>query len=403
MHRTTRLLLVAAIGISIVAALAWVALRPVPVTAELAEITRGPMSVTIDVDGVTRIRDIWEVSAPIAGTAMRSPVRIGDPVVNGETIVAVVQPVAPSLLDFRSRSQAEAAVHEAEAALAVAESRVAQSEEDLAYARSQYERAKALVERGVASLVRLEDEAQALKVSEAAHDTAVSAKVMAESTLERARAALIGPGDIAGGNAACCIEISAPSDGVVLSIDRISERPVLAGERLLSIGDPRDLEIVADPLSRDAVRIPREARAAVTRWGGEGTLEAKLRKIEPSAYTEISALGIEEQRVQAIFDFTNPPENRETLADGYAVRLAIEVWAAADVLRVPLGALFREDGAWSVFTVRDGRATLVPVEIGQRNDRVAELTAGLGDGDVVVVHPGDAVAEGVSVLPLVRE
>jgi HlyD family secretion protein len=403
MHRTTRLLIVAAIGIAIVATLAWLALRPVPVTAEVAKVSRGPMSVTIDVDGVTRIRDIWEVSAPIAGTTMRSPVRVGDPVLAGETIVAVVQPVAPSLLDFRSRSQAEAAVHEAEAALAVAESRVAQSEEDLAYARSQFDRAKALVERGVASLVRLEDAAQSLKVNQAAHDTALSAKLMADSTLERARAALIGPGDIEGGDIACCIEIRAPSDGVVLSIDRISERPVLAGERLLSIGDPRNLEIVADPLSRDAVRIPPDARAVITRWGGQGTLEAKLRKVEPSAYTEVSALGIEEQRVQAIFDFTDPPGDRETLADGYAVRLAIEVWAAADVLRVPLGALFREDGVWSVFAVRDGLATLVPVEIGQRNERVAELTAGLGEDDLVVVHPGDAIADGVSVVPLLRE
>lgn len=403
MDRTARLILVAAIGAAMIATLAWVALRPVPVAADLLQVTRGPMTVTIDVDGITRIREVWEVSAPMTGFALRSPVRVGDPVVEGETLVAIVEPAAPSLLDARSRSQAQAAVHEAEAALDVARSRVTQAREDLAYAQSQYDRAKALVERGVASLVRLEDAAQILKVNHAAQETAVSAHAMAESTLERVRAALIGPGDDEARNGACCVEIRAPTHGVVLAIDRISERPVSAGERLLSIGDPANLEIVADPLSRDAVRIPRNARASVTRWGGEGTLEARLRKVEPAAYTEVSALGIEEQRVEAIFDFESQAESRLGLGDGYAVRLQIEVWSAPDVLRVPVGALFREDGGWAVFAVRDGRAALTEVGIGRRNDRVAELLDGLDEGALVVTHPGEAVREGALIESAIRE
>lgn len=403
MHRSTRLIIVAAIGAILVGALVWVALRPVPVSVELVEVTRGPMTVSVDVDGTTRIREVWDVAAPIAGTALRSPVRVGDPVVKGETVVAIVEPIIPSLLDVRSRSQAEAAVHEAEAALNVAQSRVTQAEEDLTYARSQFERVKALVERGVASLVRLEDAAQALKVSEASRDTAVAARAMAVGALERAKAALIGPGDDESDPGACCVQIRAPADGVVLAIDRISERPVAAGERLLSVGDPSNLEIVADPLSQDAVRIPPGASADVTRWGGEGVLKARLRKIEPSAYTEVSALGIEEQKVEAIFDFEGPSEARPGLGDGYAVRLEIQIWSAPDVVRVPVGALFRQDGAWAVFAVRNGRATLTEVGLGRRNDRVAEVRTGLAEGDVVVSHPGNNVSDGALIEAAIRE
>ena len=402
MHRSTRLLIFSATGLALVGALAWVALRPVPVAVEIAEVTRGPMTVTVDVDAVTRIREVFEVAAPIAGTALRSPVRVGDPVVAGETLVAEVRPVRPSLLDARSLSQAEAAVREAEAALEVSKARFLQSEEDLAYAQSQFDRAQALVERGVATLVRLEDAAQALKVSMAARDTAVSSRTMAQGALERAKAALIGPEELGGDTGGCCVQIHAPADGVVLSIDRISERPVLAGERLLGVGDPADLEIIADPLSRDAVRIPPGARAMVDRWGGANMLEARLKRIEPAAYTEVSALGIEEQRVEAIFDFTSPREAHAKLGDGYALRLAIEVWSADAALRVPIGALFRANGDWVVFTVENGRAHLATVKIGERNARVAEVLSGLDEGTYIVTHPSDGVTEGALVTPLER-
>lgn len=400
MHRGTRLLIIAAIGMLIVVSLAWTAFRPAPVPVEVAEVARGPMEVTVDVDGVTRIREVWEVSAPISGTALRSPVREGDRVIADETLVAVVEPVAPSLLDARARSQAQAAVHEAQAALAVAESELRQAEEDLAYAQGNYDRTQALVERGVASIVRMEEAAQALKAREAARDAASSALEMAQGTLERAEAALIGPEAGDEDADACCVRILAPADGVVLSIGRVSERPVTAGERLLAIGDPTDLEIVADPLSRDAVRIPDGARARIERWGGAGQLDARLRRIEPSAYTEVSALGIEEQRVEAIFDLQDAPAERAGLGDGYAVRLHIIVWEAPDALRVPLGALFRRGDEWAVFAVRDGHAVLTPVELGQRNDRIAQVLGGLENGDLVIVHPGEEVSDGSLVDPV---
>ncbi len=403
MHRHTRLILIVLAAAVIVGLLVWTALRPVPVTAELATVTQGPMRVTVDVDGTTRIREVYEVAAPFAGTAERAPVRVGDKVVAGETVVAVVEPVAPSLLDARSRSQAQAAIAEAQAALSVADSQLLQAEEELTYAQSQFDRVQELVERGVASIVRLEDAAQALNVRRAARDAAQSARDMAQGTLDRAQAALIGPETTESGSSDCCVQITAPADGVVLSVARISERPVTAGETLLSIGDPTDLEIVADPLSREAVRIPENARAIVDRWGGDTQLEARLRQIEPSARTEVSALGIEEQRVEAIFDITDPADTRPGLGNGYAVRLAIVIWEDADVVQVPLGALFRDGNDWAAFVLRDGVARQVTVTLGQRNDRMAQVLDGMQPGDQVILHPSDAVADGVKIDPAVPE
>ena len=403
MHRHTRLVVISALALIVIGALLWTALRPVPATVETAAVIRAPMEVTVDVDGTTRIREVYEVSAPMSGIAKRSPVRVGDPVAQGVTLVAEVEPVAPSLLDARSRSQAEAAVHEAEAALEVAEANVRQAQEDMVLARQQFDRTTTLVDRGVESLARMETVAQTLKVKEAAHAAAVSARDVAQGALERARAALIGPDMNEATQSACCVQITAPADGVVLSIDRISERPVAAGERLLSIGDPTDLEIVADPLSRDAVQIPENALAHVERWGGPGTLTARLRRINPSAETEVSALGIEEQRVEAIFDLVDPPEARPGLGDGYAVVMRIVTWQSDDALQLPLGALFRQNGDWAVYVDRDGTARLQSVEIGRQNSATAQVLSGLAEGDRVILHPGSDVAEGVPLEPAVRD
>lgn len=403
MHRRTRLTLILAAGAVVIGGLAWTALRPVPVPSEYAVLETGPMEVTVDVDGTARIREVWDVAAPITGTAKRSPVRVGNPVTKGETLVAVVEPVAPSLLDVRSRTQAEAAVREAEAAVSVADTRVLQAVEDHEYALTQYARAQALVESGAASLVRLEDASQTLRIKEAALAAAQSSRDLAIGSLERARAALIGPDLDAVSPESCCVQIHAPASGQVLSIEQVSERPVVAGERLLSIGDLHDLEITADPLSRDAVRIPDDAIAHVDRWGGPGSLTARLRQIEPSARTVVSALGIEEQRVEAVFDLTDPPDSRAGLGDGYAVRLSIVVWSAENALQIPLGALFRDSGQWATFAVRDGKAVLTPVEIGESNDRTAEVLSGLKTGDTVITHPGEGIEDGVLVTEAVPD
>lgn len=386
---------------SAVAGLAFVSLRPETVPVDLAEVRRGPMVLTVNADGVTRIRDIYEVAAPITGETRRSPVTVGDPVTKDATVVAVVEPVQPALLDSRSRVQAEASVREAEAALRVADAQLLQAKEDRAYAQTQFDRTKTLVERGVASLTALEDAEQLLRLKSAAVDTAQSELSRAESALARASATLIGPdsGPAADTPDSCCVTLRAPADGVVLSISGISARPVQAGEPLLSIGRPDNLEIVADLLSADAVRVPDGARAIVERWGGEPALEARVRRVEPSARTKVSALGIEEQRVDAVFDLLTPPEGRAGLGDGFSVYLRIVLWEAGDVLQVPLSAVFRTGDDWAVFVEREGVAVRTRVDLGRRNGTSAEVLGGLDAGARVVTHPSDRVIDGALIAP----
>ncbi|PPB82207.1 HlyD family secretion protein [Albidovulum inexpectatum] len=388
-----------ALGAGLLLALAFVAFREDPVAVDLARIDRAPMRVTIDAEAYARVREPYEVAAPIAGKTRRAPVRAGDRVIAGETVVAVVDPAPPALLDARSREQAEAAVAEAEAALAAAQAQFRQAQEELAFARSQYDRARRLTERGVMSETQFEEAGQRLAIRIAAEEAARANVTMARSRLQRARAALIEPGTAAGGRDACCVNIRAPVTGTVLAVDIISERPVAAGTRLLTIGKTDDLEIVADLLSADAVRLPEGARALVERWGGPEPLEARLRKVEPSAHVKVSALGIEERRVDALFDLTSPPELWRGLSDGYALFLRMISWESENALQVPLSALFRRDGDWAVFRHRDGRAETVPVRIGHRNATMAEILSGLEPGDMVVLHPSDAISDGTRIAP----
>ncbi len=395
---TPRLIALGLTGAALIGGLAWIALRPEPVPVDLHEVRSGPLAGIILADGRTRIRQIYDVSAPLAGTARRSPVEVGDRVVAGETVVAVVEPVAAGLLDARTRAEAEAALREAEAALNVAASQLRQAEEDRDYAARDYERARTLLERGVASLSRLEDAAQVLVLREASVETARAQLAMAEGARDRAAAVLSAPVAEAG-EGSCCVEIRAPASGLVLSVEQISERPVPAGARLLSIGDPSDLEIVADLLSSEAVRLPPGARAEVDRWGGPQPLAARLARIAPVARTRVSALGIEEQRVDAVFDLVSPPEERAGLGHGYAVFLRIVEWETGAALTVPLSALFRSGPDWAVFMVEDGRARRQVVRIGRRTATAAEVLDGLSAGAWVITHPPPEVADGVAVAP----
>lgn len=400
MRSSNRLWGLAGVSVVIVASLLFVSFRPRPVLVDLYTIGHGPMQVTVDADGKTRIRDVYEVAAPIAGLALRAPVEVGDQVLAGETVVASVEPISPGLLDLRSRVQAQAAVEEAEAALHVAESRLRQAEEDLKYAESQYARAQNLAERGAISISRLEQAEQELAIKQAERDAVRAGIAMAESSLARARAALIEPGSAASAEAeSCCVELRAPIDGEVLSVDVVSERPVTSGERLVTIGQPGDLEIVAELLSTDAVRLVQGARAIVERWGGPIPLEAVLRDIEPSAFTKISTLGIEEQRVEAVLDFVSPPADRAGLGDGYSVFLRIVEWQSEDAVQVPLSALFRDGGDWVVFVADEGRVRKQVVEIGKMGDSAAEVLGGLSPGVMVILYPGDAIDENVRIAP----
>ena len=391
---TRRNVLISAILVACVGGLLWVTFRPDPVPVDLSVVTSGPLQVTIDVDGRTRVRDLYEIAAPIAGMARRSPVAVGDRVVRDETVVAVVAPVAPGLLDARSRLQADAQVSEAQAALHVAETDLRRAQEERAHLQSQFDRSRTLVDRGVASMTQLEDASQSLAVANAAVDAAEARIDMARGALERAEAALLEPGPTATSDTSCCVSILAPADGVVLGVDVISARPVAAGTRLATVGDPSQLEIVADLLSSDAVRLSPGAPATVERWGGPLPLAAQLRRIEPKARTSVSALGIEEQRVDALFDLTSPAEVRQGLGDGFAVFLRIVEWDVADTLQVPLSATFRDGDAWSVYVVKDGVAQQRAVVLGRSNARMAQVLEGLVEGETVVTHPSDELADG---------
>lgn len=398
MPKSLRLLFLILLGGGLLAGLLWLTFRTEPVLVDLQEAILAPLQVTIDVDGKTRIRDIYEVSAPIAGLARRSPVAVGDTVSEGETVVAFVDPVAPSLLDARSRLQADAAVSEAEAGLLVAQTELARAHEQQRSAQSQFDRTQTLVSRGVVSVTQLEDANERLAIAIAAEAAALARISMAQSSLERAQAELIEPGNERDDDGACCVPLYAPSNGRVLAIDQISARPVTAGTRLVTIGDPSKLEIVADILSVDAVRLDVGARAIVDRWGGSIPLEAELIRIEPAARTEVSALGIEEQRVDAIFELISPLEERTALGDGFSVFLRVVEWQGNDVLQVPLSATFRLGDAWGVFVVEDGVANQVDVTLGLRNSRDVQVLSGLAAGALVVMHPSDDLVDGRAVL-----
>ncbi|GAA3867428.1 efflux RND transporter periplasmic adaptor subunit [Celeribacter arenosi] len=384
-------LLVAALA----GALFFVAFRPHPVAVDIATATRGPLQVTINADGKTRIRHLYEVSAPISGTALRSPVAEGNEVIGGQTVVARVEPVAPALIDSRTRLQLEAAISEAEAASRLATAQLRQADEELAFAQRDFERTQALVERGVASLTTLENGQQVLKLRLAAREAAASNVDMAQSSLARAKAALVDPN---GSDDTKAMDIVAPISGVVLSITQISEHAVQVGAPLMSIGAVGDLEITADLLSSDAVGLTVGARALVERWGGTPALEAQLTSLAPKAETHVSSLGIEEQRVSAVFDLLTPPEGRIGLGHQYAVFLRVITWEDPDVLRAPISALFRDGPDWAVFTVQGNVAKVTHVEIGHRAEDLVEITGGLNEGDQVITHPSNEVAEGVTIV-----
>ena len=374
------------------------ALMPAPVAVDLAVVDRGPLAVTIDEEGVTRITDVYRVSAPIAGTLERAPVRVGEPVERDVTVVAAVRPVAPAFLDVRTRREIQAHIAAAGAAVGLAEAQVRGAESAERLAESNLDRAQRLADAGTISSRALDEAITALDTAKAELEQARANHTLRLSELVSAEAQLIEPDQaIVGPDEACCLTVRAPAGGVVLQLLTESEQVVAAGMPLLEIGDPRQMEVVVHLLSSDAVSIAPGAEAALTDWGGEGALAARVRQIDPAAYTKVSALGIEEQRVDATLDLIDPYERWQGLGHDFRVMVHITTWQSDDTVRVPIGALFRRGADWHVFKVADGKATLTRVEIGHRTNATAEVLDGLAPGDVVVLHPSDRVGDGVSV------
>ena len=380
--------ILAVIGVALAATLAW-AFAPKPVLVETAKITRGPMSVTIDAEAKTRVKDRFTVYAPLPGHVDRFKLKPGESVKTGDTLLTL-SALTP-LLDTRSRRQAEAAVDAAQAALKAAQARVASAKAALDYAAWDVKRNRDLVKsKSIPEDVWRLSESKFLVATEDVNSAEFSARV-AEFQLAQARAATLAGGE---GDA---MAIKSPVGGRVLRVFMESEGAVGAGAPLLEIGDLGSLEIVADMLSTDAVRIEEGALVAVNHWGGEGALKARVRRIEPSGFTKVSALGVEEQRVNVLIDFAQEREAYASLGDAFRVEVSVTIWRKDNVARVPGAALFRSGEGWAVFAVVEGKATRREVQIGRRNAQDAELLGGTDEAFPVIVHPSDAISDGVAV------
>lgn len=390
--RLTALLL----GLAIVVLVGW-ALWPKPVPIDIAVVDRGTLEVTVEDEGITRIRDVYTVSAPIGGKMLRTHQEVGDPVVAGRTIVAVIEPMDPTFLDVRTLRVNEAAVQAAQAAVDLADAQVVQARSQLDFAESDLRRAEELASRQTIAARTLEKAKLDLTSAQAAVASAIATLEVRRRELESARARLIQPGESRAQTAGCCVEVRSPIDGHVLRIVLESEQVVQPGTPLIELGDPNKLEIVVDFLSRDAVRIAPGAMAHIESWGGDARFNARVRRVEPTAFTKVSALGIEEQRVKVILDFTDPPQQWRQLGHGYRIVARVVVWRGQDVLLAPLGALFRHGDAWAVFVVSEGRAQRRLVQIGERNTRAARVIEGLQPGEFIILHPSDRIRPGVRV------
>lgn len=374
------------------------AFLPQPIEADLATVARGPLVATVSEEGETRIKDIFVVSAPVRGRALRLDVEAGDAVAAGVTVVAEIEPNDPAFLDRRSEAEAKADVERAEAALAFARADLDRLRAEREFAAAELVRVRRLTATRTVSERTLEDAQRADKSGAAAVAAAEATVKVRQSELTAARARLLSPQESQPGAKGCdCLAIRAPVSGLVLRVQHESEGVVEAGAPLLEIGDPENLEIVVDFLSSDAVRIEPGQRVVVDQWGGPETLEGVVDRVEPFGFTKVSALGIEEQRVNVVIAFVDPPERWRRLRHGFQVEAQVVLWEADSAVKVPLTALFRNGGDWAVFVVENGRAHLRKVEIGHRTDLEAEITAGLADGDVIVRYPSNAIADGSAI------
>ena len=372
------------------------AFRPQPVKVETATAKRGALVVTVDHEGKTRVKDRFVISAPLSGRLQRVALKAGDSVEAGKTLIAVIEPSDPDLLNPRAFAEAEARVKAAEAAVNQTAAQRERARTLLELAKGELERAQSTAKTGALSQADLD--AAEHKEQAAQEDVRVAdfAAQVAQFELELAKAALVFAQPARDGSATVPrFEIHAPISGRVFRVFQESATVVTPGTRLMEIANAQNLEIEVDLLSTGAVQVLPGARMIVEHWGGSEPLEARVRVVEPSAFTKVSSLGIEEQRVNIIADFVSPPEKRATLGDGFRIEARMVVWESSSVLKIPSGALFREEGEWSVFVVDGGRAKLRRVVVGHRNDLEAEVTSGLSEGETVVVYPSDRVDDNV--------
>lgn len=375
-------------------------LRPKPIPVETATVARGPLTVYVVEEGKTRIRNRYIVASPAAGSMKRISLKPGDIVKAEETLLTVIEPAMAPLLDSRSQAQAEARVHAADAARQRSEQSLAMARTAAKFAQANWQRVQKTAEAGSISISdrdMIEREAEMRDREVRAGEFALK---VADHELAQAQAALqtltepVSKADL--------VEVRAPVSGRVLKVQQESAMTIAAGTPLLEIGDPTDLEIEAEILSRDAVGIREGAEVLVEQWGGEECLKARVRRVEPAAFTKVSALGVEEQRVIVLCDLEKTPAS-VVLGDRFRVEVRIAVWQNPDVMLVPGGALFREGGDWLTYLYNDGKARKAKVQIGRSDGKLSQVLSGLQMGDEVLMHPPDTVKDGIEVTRRVMQ
>jgi len=381
-------------GVVAAAGAAVLALRPRAVPVDLAQATRGALVVAIQESGMTRVKDRYVVSAPVSGRISRLALEVGDPVKEGDAL-AEIAPVVSPLLDARTRAEAEAHLGAAESAQGQARAQMARATLASELAQQDLERSRKLAAAGsIASQALEQAEFAARMRAEEVSSAIFSSKVAAEE----ARVARVTLGkDSDGAGRDRHVDVLSPIAGTVLRIQQKSAGVVQAGASLVEVGDPKGLEAVVDLLTTDAVRVQPGTQTVIDGWGGGQPLAGRVRRIEPSAFTRPSALGVDEQRVNVVIALTDPPGQWAALGDGYRVEARFVLWESPDVLKVPQGAVFRYREQWAVFCVEGGSARLVPVQVGHRGESEVEIVSGLAPGARVAVHPGDRVKDGVRV------
>jgi HlyD family secretion protein len=377
------------VALSIVALIV-VAFLPSPIKVETARITRGPLQVTVDEEGEARAHDRFVVASPIAGRLTRVELHDGDPVLLNQ-LVAIINPLP---IDQRERAEITARVKSAQALKQSADEAVEHALADNEQAKRDLRRAEDLVEGGVISRQSVEQARNSETISRNELEAARFKAKAAASEVDVAKAGLIAVESDQSPGASRLVTLRSPVRGRVLRVIEKSERVVTSGTPIVVVGDPRKLEIVVDLLSTDAVKVKPGAAMLLESWGGEAAIRARVRTVEPSAFTKVSALGIEEQRTNVVADFVDPPG---PLGDGYRVEARIIIWEAESVLKVPSSALFRHGDGWSVFVVENGKAIRREVEIGQKSQFEAEVLNGIDEGAAVITHPTNQIADGAKV------
>lgn len=387
----------------LVTAVLLAAFWPRAVAVDLATVELGDLIVTIDEEGRTKVHDTYVVATPVAGRLLRVGVEPGDPVVEDETVIARMLPTNPSVLDVRTREQARAAVTAAEAALRVARADLNKAIADVSLAQADLERAETLVRNNRISEAALDRAQRAARVSEAVVDSAEAAISVRTAELANARAQLIGFDDkgiasAIAGRSGEAIPLLSPATGRVLQIIQQNETTLPAGSPILEIGDiDGDLEVVAELLSSDAVKVSVGDRVILDEWGGAQPLHGVVERIDPLAFTRFSALGVEEQRVNVLISIDDPDFSQGRLGHGYRVEVRIVIREQTAVVIIPASALFRTQNGWSVFVVLNGKVAEREVDISASNGMQTSIERGLEEGEIIVLYPSAGLVSGTRV------